>query len=323
MDTLTNFLHLIIGLNSATQTKLLNSIIVIFLFWLIRKLILIIVFKRVADVRIRYQWRKSSTYIASVFGILIVGRIWIQGFQSIATFLGLLSAGMAIALKDLLSDLAGWAFIIWRRPLEVEDRVQIGDHAGDVVDIRIFQFTLLEIGNWVAADQSTGRIIHIPNGRVFTDVMANYSKGFQYIWNEIPILVTFESNWQKAKDILLKIAAKHAECHTKSAEKKLKEAARKFLIFYTKLTTIVYTSVKDSGILLTIRYLCEPRNRRGSEQSIWEDVLLEFAKHSDIDFAYPTQRFYNNLSEGKTAVKPASEHTIPKQTDKAQDQTDS
>ena len=67
---------------------------------------------------------------------------------------------------------------------------------------RIFMFTLMEIGNWVDADQSTGRVIHIPNGKVFKEVLANYSKGFQYIWNEIPVLVTFESNWKKAKEIL-------------------------------------------------------------------------------------------------------------------------
>ncbi len=79
------------------------------------------------------------------------------------------------------------------------DRIQVGNFAGDVIDLRIFQFTLMEIGNWVDADQSTGRVIHIPNGKVFTEMLANYSKGFHYIWNEIPFLVTFESNWKKQK----------------------------------------------------------------------------------------------------------------------------
>jgi small-conductance mechanosensitive channel len=178
--------------------------------------------------------------------------------------------------------------------------------AGDVVDLRIFQFTLLEIGNWVDADQSTGRIIHIPNGKVFTEVLANYSKGFQYIWNEIPVLITFESNWEKAKEILQKIGSKHAEHLSESAKKKLRDAARKFLIFYSKLTPTVYTSVKDSGVLLTMRYLCEPRRRRGSEHAIWEDILCEFNKCPDYDFAYPTQRFFNSLREGKGEVKPLS-----------------
>jgi len=214
-----------------------------------------------------------------------------------------LSAGIAIALKDVVANFAGWLFIISRRPFSVGDRIQIGNYAGDVIDTRVFQFTLLEIGNWVNADQSTGRIVHIPNGMVLSEVLANYSKGFQYIWNEIPVLITFESNWKKAKKILQKIADKDAEQLSKAAEKRVKEASKKFMILYSKLTPIVYTSVQDSGVLLTIRYLCEPQRRRDSEQVIWEDILKEFTRNNDIDFAYPTQRFYNSKLEGENFVK--------------------
>ncbi len=307
MNTFIEWFRKVMGLSPELQEKFWCSFLIIFVLWLLRKLLLLLVLPRIEDLRTRYQWRKSSSYLAATIGILLIGRIWFAGFKTIPTFLGLLSAGLAIALKDPLVNLAGWIFIIWRRPFEVGDRVQIGEHAGDVIDLRIFQFTLLEIGNWVDADQSTGRVLHIPNGKVFTEMLANYSKGFQYIWHEISVLVTFESDWQKAKDILQKIANKHSEHLSKSAAKKVKEAAQKFLIFYSKLTPTVYTSVKDSGILLTIRYLSEPRLRRGSQQAIWEDILREFAECGDIDFAYPTQRFYNNLLEGKAGAKPSSD----------------
>jgi small-conductance mechanosensitive channel len=221
----------------------------------------------------------------------------------LATYLGLLSAGLAIALRELVANFVGWAFILWRRPFEVGDRIQIGDTAGDVIDLRIFQFTLLEIGNWVDADQSTGRVIHVNNGQIFTLSLANFSKGFQYIWNEIAVLVTFESDWEKAKEILAGIASKHGEELSTSAEEKLHEAARRFMIFYSKLTPTVYTSVRDCGVLLTIRYLCDPRRRRSTEESIWEDILHAFAENDDIDFAYPTQRFYDNLHEGKPGAR--------------------
>lgn len=88
--------------------------------------------------------------------------------------------------------------------------MQIGQHVGDVIDIRLFQFTILEIGNWVEADQSTGRLIHMPNAKVFQEPQANYSTGFEYIWHEIPVMVTFESNWKKTKTILQEIVTKHA-----------------------------------------------------------------------------------------------------------------
>ena len=81
-----------------------------------------------------------------------------------------------------------------RRPFEVGDRIQVGEHIGDVVDIGAFTFTLLEVGHWVQADQSSGRVIHVPNGVVFDSPVTSYTKGFRYLWDELPVLVTFESN---------------------------------------------------------------------------------------------------------------------------------
>jgi small-conductance mechanosensitive channel len=229
--------------------------------------------------------------------IILIGRVWINAIGQFGAFLGLLTAGLAIALKDLLTNIAGWIFILTRKPFIVGDRIQIGEHAGDVIDIRLFQFTLLEIGNWVEADQSTGRIIHVPNGVVFTRTQANYSAGFEYIWNEMKVLVTFESNWSLAKDILDKIVRHHSENLSADAQKKIIEASKKYMIFYQHLTPIVYTSVDPSGILLTMRYMCDPRKRRGTEHNIWEDVLTEFAGQKEIEFAYPTQRFYTRPAE--------------------------
>lgn len=65
-------------------------------------------------------------------------------------------------------NVAAWMFMIWGRPFVVGDRIQINDHIGDVIDVRIFQFSLLEVGHWSGAEQSTGRVIHVPNGSIFT-----------------------------------------------------------------------------------------------------------------------------------------------------------
>ena len=303
LDELTEAIQGTFQIDAATLEKLLISCAVVLVLWLSRLLVLVIVNRRSDDVRIRYRWKKTSQYVTATIAVIVIGMIWIQGFRSLATYLGLLSAGLAIALRELVANFVGWAFILWRRPFEVGDRIQIGDTAGDVIDFRIFQFTLLEIGNWVDADQSTGRVIHVNNGQVFTQSVANFSKGFQYIWNEIAVLVTFESDWEKAKGILAGIASKHGEELTTSAEEKLHEAARRFMIFYSKLTPTVYTSVRDCGVLLTIRYLCDPRKRRSTEQSIWEEILHAFAENDDIDFAYPTQRFFDNIHEGKPGAR--------------------
>ena len=221
---------------------------------------------------------------------MVVGRIWFIAFDSFATYLGLLSAGIAIALRDMLVNMVGWVFIIWRKPFVIGNRVQLVQHAGDVIDIRLFQFTILEIGNWVAADQSTGRIIHIPNGLVFNTPLCNYDAEFRYIWNEIPVLITFESNWEKTKQILQSIVDKLSIVSGKQAEAEIIASAKKYLIFYKVITPTVYTSVEDSGVLLTIRYLTDIRQRRGTTQQIWEEILTRFATEDDIDLAYPTYR---------------------------------
>jgi small-conductance mechanosensitive channel len=279
-------------LNNETGKKIIYSIIVFIIIYILKLLNTKLIVENIKDTKSKYYWNKTSNYILVLIGVLGVGRIWISGFQSISTFLGLFSAGLAIALREIIINFAGWLYIISKKPFSIGDRIEIGNFAGDVIDISVLNFTILEIGNWVEADQSTGRIVHIPNGIIFNQNLANYTKEFKYIWNEVPVLVTFDSNWKKAKDILLKIAFKHTENLNKDAEEKLKKAAAKYMIYYTHLTPIVYTSVKDSGILLTIRYLCDPRKRRSTSHNIWEDILNEFYKHNDIDFAFPSQSIY-------------------------------
>ncbi len=292
-----------LGLSPERQTQIAVSLAAVLIVSSVRWLVLRIVHQRSDDVRVHYQWKKGTSYLSFFLCAFVLFRIWFGALTSVATFLGLLSAGLAIALRDPLVNLAGWAFILWRRPFVVGDRVQLGTTAGDVIDLRIFQFTLMEIGNWVDADQSTGRVIHVPNGRVFTESLANYTKGFQFIWNELPVVVTFESDWRKAKSSMKEIAERRSQHLTQEAEERLRSASRRFMIFYAKLTPTVYTSVGDSGVILTLRYLCSPRNRRGSAEEIWEDLLDAFAEHDDIDFAYPTQRFYDNRSEGKPPLR--------------------
>ena len=284
----------VLYINSPFMVKLIQSVALIIIIWLIKILIVKLINKNISEVKTQYHWRKLINSTIFIIIIILVGRIWFKGAQSLVTYFGLLSAGVAIALKDVFTNLAGWLYIISRRPFNVGDRVQIGDFAGDVIDQSFFEFTLLEIGNWVHADQSTGRLVHIPNGKIFSQDLANYDKGFKYLWNEIEVVVTFESDWQKAKKILLNIANNKGENISKRMENQIKRAAKKYMIYYKELTPIVYTSVVDHGVRLTIRHLCETRKRRGYTEVIWEDILLEFAKNKNIEFAYPTTRFYNN-----------------------------
>lgn len=297
MNRITEFLQNTIGISPENQTKIIYSFIILLVLGVIRFAILKIVWRFTEDPKTRYNWKRSLSFTIGILTVILIGSVWIRAIGQFGAFLGLLTAGLAIALKDLLTNIAGWMFILTRKPFTLGDRIQIGEHAGDVIDLRLFQFTLLEIGNWVDADQSTGRIIHVPNGVVFTQAQSNYSSGFKFVWNEIAVLVSFESNWTKARDLLQKIVSEHAKDLSADAEKKIIEASKKYMIFYQYLTPIVYTSVRESGILLTMRYVCDPRRRRITEHEIWETVLTAFSTNPDIEFAYPTQRFYDRKEE--------------------------
>ncbi|MFW6097600.1 MAG: mechanosensitive ion channel family protein [Chloroflexota bacterium] len=302
MQTLVNWLAEILSLESLLQARLLASALVVALVLLARPLLLAIVRWRTEDATVHYRWRKIIGYASLLLGLIALAQVWLVGSRAFATYFGLLSAGLAVALKDPVSNVFGWLFIITRRPFEVGDRIQLDEVAGDVIDVRYFQFTLMEIGNWVDADQSTGRVIHVPNQKVFSEAVANYTKGLHYIWNEIPVVVTFESDWRRAKEILLDVVTEHSDVLSERAREGLRDAARRYLINYDKLTPIVYTKVADHGVVLTMRYLCDPRRRRGTEMAIWEAMLEAFAREPHIDLAYPTQRFYFH-GEGNTAME--------------------
>jgi len=292
-----------LGIGALLQQKIAFTLIAVLAYLLLRWTVGYAVRHGRQEITRQYIFLKTVKYLLGFALFIALWRIWLGEQTGLAAYLGILSAGLAIALQDLLANFAGWIFISVRKPFAVGDRVAVGEHAGDVIDLRLFQFTLLEIGNWVDADQSTGRIIHIPNGWVFKRSLSNFTQGFNIIWNEIPVTVTFESDWRKAKALIQEIGERHTAVRTEQAKREIRQAAKKYLIFFEYLTPIVWTSVADIGVTLTLRYLCEPRKRRSSAGTIWEEILTAFAACDDVDFAYPTQRFYDNIREGKPGAR--------------------
>ena len=281
---------MIFTLDGKYTGEILMTIAIVIIAYSIKKVLLKILHQKITDSTSFYRVRRIINYVLFAISALLIGGIWLKFGQSFSTYFGLISAGLAVALKDLVVNMAAWIFIIAKRPFTVGDRIEIAGVKGDVIDQRLFQFSVMEIGNWIQEDQSTGRIIHMPNYKVFTDHLANYTIGFEYIWNEISILLTFESEWKTAKAIFLKIAEKHTFHLNEEIENKVKMASKKYLILYKNLTPIVYTDVKESGVQLTIRYLCAPQQRRSTKEAIWEDILNIINESENISLAYPTMR---------------------------------
>jgi small-conductance mechanosensitive channel len=119
--------------------------------------------------------------------------------------------------------------------------------------------------------------------------------------------VTFESDWRKAKALLLEILVTRTKELEPEARKRIDRAAEDLHIKFTTLTPVVWTNLAPEGVRLTMRYLCKPRERRASATTIWEAVLDAFANEPGIDLAYPTTRFFDNVVEGKPKARATEE----------------
>lgn len=286
---------ILFNLDTDLKLKLAQSILVVAVFYLLKLITIKYFIKNLSNSKSRYRWQKAISIITNILVFIIILRLWFEGVDSLATYFGFLTAGLAIALKDLIANFAGSLFIVSRHPFDIGDRIQIGEHRGDVIDIRLFQFTLLEIGEWTNSDNTTGRVIHIPCGKVFTESQINYNQAFSHIWNELTMSITFESDWKAAKLILNEILQKPKFKENSLTPDQLRESSLKFMLPIESFDSKVLTYVVENGIRLIVRYLCEPKKRRRTEVELWEEIITAFQKAENVKFAYPTQRFYSDM----------------------------
>ena len=268
-----------------TLLNMIHTVIAILLLLIIKQINIVIINKanrRIDDPKKRYQTKKIFDYLYRIILIVTLLVVWEEALPNIFTFLGLFTAGLAVALKEPLVNMVGGIIILVNNPFKVGDRIEIGSHRGDVIDTSLLEISLLEVDNKIYGGQSTGRIVKIPCSQIFIHPFANYEEGFKYVWHELSVPVTINSNWQKAKDILLEIIEKHANEIMEEAQSQIEEASKNYLIFYNSLTPTIYTHVQEGKIILTLRYLCTPRQVRTTEHQIWEEILSSFLENSDI-----------------------------------------
>lgn len=278
------------GLQFPWMGKILGSLLAILVTYLIVVLVRRLIRKVVHEPAARYPLNKRISYISFVIAIVVIAMIWAESLGSLTTMLGLLSAGLALALKDSISSLVGWFYISGSKIYQLGDRIQIGELKGDVVDISMMTTTVVEIGNWVIGEQSTGRIVRIPNNWVFVREVFNYTEAFPFIWTEVAFLITFESDWKKAAEIMQEAMTEVVGDLPKQVETSMEKAKEYLLIHYRKYTPIVYIRVIDSGVQLIGRFLTQVRKRRGLESELTKKILDEFDSEKNISLAYTTYR---------------------------------
>jgi len=116
----------IIGLDSQTWERLLWSLVLLVSAIALNLLVRRVVQRQVEDTARRYSIKKATNYTLGFVVLLVLVLVWTRGGTGVATYLGIVSAGLAIALQDPLINLAGWIFVVVRRPFGVGDRIDIG-----------------------------------------------------------------------------------------------------------------------------------------------------------------------------------------------------
>ena len=277
------------------ENKLVTSIIFFISIYFITQIINLLINKKVKNVKKKHLLRKWLYYLMVIIFMLFSFELWSNKDLSITTILGYVSAGLALALHQVLLNIAGWLLIIFRKPYNIGDRIERNNIVGDVIDIRMFYTVVMEVGNWVEKNQSTGRIINIPNGKIFTEFTFNYTIEFDAIWDEIDILLTFDSNYKKAEKIINQILEETSnKKFLENIEINQEKMSKKYALKQGKLTPITYIDIKESGISFQLRYLVPVRLQRNKHDSINRKILDRFNQENDIEFAYPSQSIYYN-----------------------------
>lgn len=260
--------------------NLLLSAIIIFIILFIR----FFLFKSIilkTKLNEEIHWNKNSYYITSLITVIMLFIIWLPHLTTFFTLFSILGTGLVVVLKEVILNMAGWFYLVIRRPFEVGNRITIQEHSGDVIDIRLIEFSMIEITPLKDGGQSTGRIIRIPNSLVFLHPLVNASKDFSLCWNEIIVNVTKNSNWEKAARMLETLSHEYLEKIYKS-DSRLTQAEKKYSIKYNKIDPKVYISYSGEVIHMTLRHLSEPKKMRDITDQLWRVILEKFNEEKDI-----------------------------------------
>jgi len=226
----------------------------------------------------RYKVRKFITLAAYLVAVLLIFDIY-SGRWGVA--IGVASAGVALALKDVITSVAGWVGISAGGFYKTGDRIQLAGIRGDVIDVGVFKTTLMEIGQWVKGDLYNGRIVRISNNLVFTETIFNYSADFPFVWDEFTLPVKYGSDLLLAQEILNRVCNEVIETYVTLAKDKWNEVARKYLVEETELEPMVTMRATDNWVKFTIRYIVDYKRRRVTENELFRRILDELQKTND------------------------------------------
>lgn len=243
---------------------------------------------RIQGQKSRYVFRKTLSVLYIGLFILIVIRIWVADPQALLVAYGIVGAGVAIALQDIIKNFAGGILLFLTRPYQVGDRIEVDDRQGDVIDIGLLYTRVLEIGGWVDGDQATGRTVSVPNGRVLGTDITNYTQDNTFIWDEITIPVTYESDWELAQEIATAVATEETADVAETAQDELRSIQRRYYLDERETEPQVFIRLTDNWVELHLRYIVPARERRTYTSRISSGLLSRIDDEAEIEVASET-----------------------------------
>lgn len=224
-----------------------------------------------------------------VVGSIVILSIWLGLGSSFTVAMGILGAGIAFASQEVIGSFAGYVNIVTGGLFHIGDRVRIGNVTGDVLDISLLRTTLMEIGEWIQADQYTGRVVTIANRVVFSDPVFNYTQHWHYLWDEIAIPITYDSDWRRAAEIMLEHGQECSSLSQAQAKAQLQDMIKRYpALSDTPVEPMLYTVMTDNWIEMTLRYIVEARERRTIKGQLHHELLQHFQAEPDVTVASAT-----------------------------------
>ncbi len=240
------------------------------------------------DERERYRRKNFFSTVVFYIAAAVIVILWAHTLKETGTFLGLLGAGLAVALREPLLSMAGRLAIFTGHMYTAGDRIELHKMTGDVIDIGFFYTRMLEIGSWIHGDQYSGRMLLIPNSMLFGAPIMNYTQHLSCIWDEVSLPITYGSDVEGAIRLLTEVGREYTAEFLKTAEQQLEDMKRRFLVPSLEFEPTVFVSITSNWIQLRMRYVVEARKRRSASSYIYREVFRRLQKNQNIKIASET-----------------------------------
>ncbi len=223
----------------------------------------------------RYTVSKIAEFSSYFLGLVFLSVVFSDTLGSLAVIIGAATAGIALALKELIVSMAGWLAITFGDTYRVGDRVQIAGIKGDVIDVGLLRTTLMELGEWVNGDLYTGRIVRVANGSIFAGPTFNYTRDLSFLWDEVVVSVTNDSDAEAMRSIIQKIVDEVVGDYVLEAKLGWERLKEKYLVEDEKIEPLVTFAILDKSVAFTARYPVDFRQRRIVKDEVFTAIMKE------------------------------------------------